>query len=217
MRKLGDSNPRYGNPYGSLANCWFQPLTQTSLPRNYRAFALKCGAKVMPFFHSSKFFEVFFSLLLLFSSFLSFSLPSWLFHRPCSTMASPLSSTVASPHGPVCIISSAGFSPASSPCASTDRCRGLRTYGRLRHPASAAIRAQTTPSAGVGQGGKDAPIWRRGEPRDRCRGCSSTRTRRSGRGTSRRRGSSPTDAAWTTSSSRGCRRWRGCHSSGGLP
>ena len=30
-RKLGDSNPRYGNPYGSLANCWFQPLTQTSL------------------------------------------------------------------------------------------------------------------------------------------------------------------------------------------
>ena len=191
MRKLGDSNPRYGNPYGSLANCWFQPLTQTSLPRNYRAFALKCGAKVMPFFHSSKFFEAFFSLLLLFSSFLSFSLPSWLFHRPCSTMASPLSSTVASPHGPVCIISSAGFPQASSPCASTDRCRGLRqtgkqaaqdrqasaaglrTYGRRRHPASAAIRAQTTPSAGVGQGGKDALIWRRGEPRDRCRGCSS--------------------------------------------
>ncbi len=30
MRKLGDSNPRYGYPYGSLANCWFQPLTQTS-------------------------------------------------------------------------------------------------------------------------------------------------------------------------------------------
>ena len=29
-RKLGDSNPRYGYPYGSLANCWFQPLTQTS-------------------------------------------------------------------------------------------------------------------------------------------------------------------------------------------
>ena len=22
-----DSNPRYGNPYGSLANCWFKPLT----------------------------------------------------------------------------------------------------------------------------------------------------------------------------------------------
>ena len=29
-RKLGDSNPRYGNPYVSLANWWFQPLTQTS-------------------------------------------------------------------------------------------------------------------------------------------------------------------------------------------
>ena len=31
QRKLGDSNPRYGYPYGSLANCWFQPLTQTSI------------------------------------------------------------------------------------------------------------------------------------------------------------------------------------------
>ena len=30
LRKLGDSNPRYGYPYGSLASCWFQPLTQTS-------------------------------------------------------------------------------------------------------------------------------------------------------------------------------------------
>ena len=32
LRKLGDSNPRYVYTYGSLANCWFQPLTQTSLP-----------------------------------------------------------------------------------------------------------------------------------------------------------------------------------------
>ena len=31
LRKLGDSNPRYGNPHVSLANWWFQPLTQTSL------------------------------------------------------------------------------------------------------------------------------------------------------------------------------------------
>ena len=30
LRKLGDSNPRYSHPYGSLANYWFQPLTQTS-------------------------------------------------------------------------------------------------------------------------------------------------------------------------------------------
>ena len=27
---MGDSNPRYGNPYVSLANWWFQPLTQPS-------------------------------------------------------------------------------------------------------------------------------------------------------------------------------------------
>ena len=31
QRKRGDSNPRYSHPYGSLANCWFQPLTHTSL------------------------------------------------------------------------------------------------------------------------------------------------------------------------------------------
>ena len=35
LRKLGDSNPRYGYPYGSLANCWFQPLTQTSISSAY--------------------------------------------------------------------------------------------------------------------------------------------------------------------------------------
>ncbi len=31
VRKRGDSNPRYGYPYVSLANWWFQPLTHTSL------------------------------------------------------------------------------------------------------------------------------------------------------------------------------------------
>ncbi len=30
-RKRGDSNPRYGYPYVSLANWWFQPLTHTSM------------------------------------------------------------------------------------------------------------------------------------------------------------------------------------------
>ena len=30
LRKVGDSNPRYGNPHVSLANWWFQPLTQPS-------------------------------------------------------------------------------------------------------------------------------------------------------------------------------------------
>ena len=30
-RREGDSNPRYGYPYGSLANCWFQPLTHLSV------------------------------------------------------------------------------------------------------------------------------------------------------------------------------------------
>ena len=30
-RRKGDSNPRYGYPYDSLANCWFQPLTHLSV------------------------------------------------------------------------------------------------------------------------------------------------------------------------------------------
>ena len=31
LRKKGDSNPRYGYPYVSLANWWFQPLTHLTL------------------------------------------------------------------------------------------------------------------------------------------------------------------------------------------
>ncbi len=30
-RREGDSNPRYSYPYGSLANCWFKPLTHLSI------------------------------------------------------------------------------------------------------------------------------------------------------------------------------------------
>jgi hypothetical protein len=30
VRREGDSNPRYSYPYGSLANCWFKPLTHLS-------------------------------------------------------------------------------------------------------------------------------------------------------------------------------------------
>ena len=59
LRKLGDSNPRYGNPHGSLANCWFQPLTQTSLTVSTVAFPLNCGAKVHDYFYTAKFFAVF--------------------------------------------------------------------------------------------------------------------------------------------------------------
>ena len=33
LRKLRDSNSWYGCPYVSLANWWFQPLTQTSILR----------------------------------------------------------------------------------------------------------------------------------------------------------------------------------------
>ena len=60
LRKLGDSNPRYGNPHGSLANCWFQPLTQTSF-RVAEAPFPNANAKVRHLFHSSKYFLKYFS------------------------------------------------------------------------------------------------------------------------------------------------------------
>ena len=55
LRKLGDSNPRYGCPYVSLANWWFQPLTQTSFPhlfsnavQKYNIFRIYKG--ITPYF-----------------------------------------------------------------------------------------------------------------------------------------------------------------------
>ena len=65
QRKLGDSNPRYGYPYGSLANCWFQPLTQPSsriLNRINQASFLNASAKVLLFSDSTKSFCNFFSI-----------------------------------------------------------------------------------------------------------------------------------------------------------
>ena len=65
-RKLGDSNPRYDYSYGSLANYWFQPLTQTSLfsqsdklPNCFNHLLI-AGAKVAQYFHTSKYFTHFF-------------------------------------------------------------------------------------------------------------------------------------------------------------
>ena len=77
-RKEGDSNPRYGNPYGSLANCWFQPLTHPSkkeaLNFNRGVISLIAGAKVRSFFETTKFFADFFNSFLIFPfSFLSLS------------------------------------------------------------------------------------------------------------------------------------------------
>ena len=65
LRKLGDSNPRYGNPYVSLANWWFQPLTQTSFqyrePEGVlnRLLSLLAGAKVEIFCELRKHFRFF--------------------------------------------------------------------------------------------------------------------------------------------------------------
>ena len=70
VRKEGDSNPRYGNPYGSLANCWFQPLTHPSLKdpgvRNRGVISLIAGAKVLLFFEPCKFLSYFFYFSLIF-------------------------------------------------------------------------------------------------------------------------------------------------------
>ena len=41
-RKRGDLNPRYGYPYVSLANWWFQPLTHTSMSFALHFLELRC-------------------------------------------------------------------------------------------------------------------------------------------------------------------------------
>ena len=59
-RKLGDSNPRYGYPYDSLANCWFQPLTQTSKFFMTAAIVLELRCKDKSYFLINNTFGVFF-------------------------------------------------------------------------------------------------------------------------------------------------------------
>ena len=61
QRKLGDSNPRYGYPYGSLANYWFQPLTQTSIRLKLTgALFLNCECKGSIYFQYHQMFLLFF-------------------------------------------------------------------------------------------------------------------------------------------------------------
>ena len=48
-RKRRDSNSWYGCPYGSLANCWFQPLTHTSF--RFAALELRCKDSTHISFH----------------------------------------------------------------------------------------------------------------------------------------------------------------------
>ena len=49
-RKRRDSNSWYGCPYGSLANCWFQPLTHTSIAFRFP----NCSAKIGQVFQTCK-------------------------------------------------------------------------------------------------------------------------------------------------------------------
>ena len=43
LRREGDSNPRYSYPYGSLANCWFKPLTNLSKKKSTHPCPLPGG------------------------------------------------------------------------------------------------------------------------------------------------------------------------------
>ncbi|WP_277121270.1 hypothetical protein, partial [Bacteroides ndongoniae] len=52
------SNPRYGNPYVSLANWWFQPLTQTSFNLHYLSNAVQRYGKLLD---CASLFDSFFS------------------------------------------------------------------------------------------------------------------------------------------------------------
>ena len=82
LRKEGDSNPRYGYPYDSLANCWFQPLTHPSpfwkngLQRNnlsimthFKNILSKCGCKSTAFFRLYQIFSTFFFISCIYQHF----------------------------------------------------------------------------------------------------------------------------------------------------
>ena len=72
LRKEGDSNPRYGNPYGSLANCWFQPLTHPSKGLRSQkpwGYLLDCGCKGTTIFSTLQIFSLFFFVFSQFSPF----------------------------------------------------------------------------------------------------------------------------------------------------
>ena len=62
LRKLGDSNSWYDNSHGSLANCWFQPLTQTSNFVGAKTLFVKSSAKVGFLFQLTKHGVAFFEL-----------------------------------------------------------------------------------------------------------------------------------------------------------
>ena len=69
--RRGIRTPGTRNSYGSLANCWFQPLTHPSRVR-YRIakHCLKCGCKVRLFFSSRQIYRKVFSKNLSLCSFL---------------------------------------------------------------------------------------------------------------------------------------------------
>ena len=88
--RRGIRTPGTRNSYGSLANCWFQPLTHPSRVR-YRIakHCLKCGCKVRLFFSSRQIYRKVFSKNLSLCSFLLiyivlFALFSPKSHHPAS-------------------------------------------------------------------------------------------------------------------------------------
>ena len=73
----GIRTPGTINSHGSLANCWFQPLTQTSFPVYCtEAFSLKCGCKGK---HLFLFVQIFCSIFLWKSDFCLFFYCLWVY------------------------------------------------------------------------------------------------------------------------------------------
>ena len=91
--RRGIRTPGTRNSYGSLANCWFQPLTHPSRVR-YR-IAKHClsnaGAKLAIYFRPAKFIGIFFLKIFLFAVFSLFIWRFLRFSRPKATIH-PLSS-----------------------------------------------------------------------------------------------------------------------------
>ena len=82
--RRGIRTPGTVNPYVSLANWWFQPLTHPSIGFvvELPSIVLKCGAKVISLFQFTKYFHNFFGIIVKKAVLpLGLFLPSYLFAR----------------------------------------------------------------------------------------------------------------------------------------
>ena len=162
--RRGIRTPGTRNSYGSLANCWFQPLTHPSRVR-YR-IAKHClsnaGAKLAIYFRPAKFIGIFFLKIFLFAVFSLFILRFLCFSRPKATIPPPITTGPRGDTGAIgsegarataevrIFVSSRGckiFSPRKRIFSFLSRHRGRQTRTKEREGGNRSNQAHTLSKA----------------------------------------------------------------------